>query len=462
MSSREVCRILPMARGTLTLFLALLSASCGPRETSVDGGQLGQVRLFEPADPAQSIVVFYGDAAGWSSADDAAAKRLAASGTVVAGVDLPEYLRALNSAKGPCLYLAGDAERLSRSIERRLEFAGYESPVVAGTGIGGALSLAMLKQSPPATLSAAAAIDPTSDVPTNIPLCQQPPRSVGVASAAADQKRFIAFSGRALTDGRAKEVLAKMGKTESWPHVVPLLAATSNAESLASVLALHVLPAVRAERATRTLSDLPLVEMPAEPGAPLAVVLSGDGGWRDIDKQIADDLRHRGYSVIGWDSLRYFWREKSPEALGRDLSLALATFMSQWHAKDVLLVGYSFGADVLPFAYNRLSPDLRERVREIALLGYGGHADFEIRVAGWLGAPASEGALDAAPEMAKIDPALMQCFYGREEADSACPQIARTGGQAVELQGGHHFDSHYDKIAQQIVRKFALRASAAK
>ena len=68
------------------------------------------------------------------------------------------------------------------------------------------------------------------------------------------------------------------------------------------------------------VSDLPLVELPAaHPDGMLAIVISGDGGWRDLDKTIAHDLHDQGVSVVGVDSLRYFWSVKSPAQTAHDL-----------------------------------------------------------------------------------------------------------------------------------------------
>ena len=52
----------------------------------------------------------------------------------------------------------------------------------------------------------------------------------------------------------------------------------------------------------------------------------------------------------------------------------------------MLLVGYSFGADVLPFVVNRLPADLRARVASVSLLGIDSNASFEVRVTDWVGA----------------------------------------------------------------------------
>jgi hypothetical protein len=47
---------------------------------------------------------------------------------------------------------------------------------------------------------------------------------------------------------------------------------------------------------------LPIIEIPAkQPGATLAIVISGDGGWAGIDKAIAAVLAERGIAVVGLD-----------------------------------------------------------------------------------------------------------------------------------------------------------------
>ena len=89
----------------------------------------------------------------------------------------------------------------------------------------------------------------------------------------------------------------------------------------------------------------------------MAIVYSGDGGWRDIDKDIADRLHELGMPVVGVDSLRYFWSEQRPKVAAADLAQIIAHYRIAWQRGRVILIGYSFGADVLPFLVNRLPED---------------------------------------------------------------------------------------------------------
>ena len=79
-------------------------------------------------------------------------------------------------------------------------------------------------------------------------------------------------------------------------------------EALASLIAPHLV-----QDNFASVAGLPLVELPASSQSRLmAVFFSGDGGWRDIDRTIGEHLQSMGVSVVGWDSVRYFWRRKTP------------------------------------------------------------------------------------------------------------------------------------------------------
>ncbi len=65
----------------------------------------------------------------------------------------------------------------------------------------------------------------------------------------------------------------------------------------------------------------------------MAVVISGDGGWRDLEKTIAEDLQKDGVAVLGWDSVRYFWHQKTPEQTAADLAEALDTYGTEWRTQ---------------------------------------------------------------------------------------------------------------------------------
>ncbi len=112
------------------------------------------------------------------------------------------------------------------------------------------------------------------------------------------------MTGSAPADFRA---FVETLRSSTTPPNIQLLNAGSQSEILASLIAPHLNQSVLGD-----VDGLPLVELPAEHQSRLmAVLLSGDGGWRDLDKTIADRLQSLGVSVVGWDSIRYFWGEIS-------------------------------------------------------------------------------------------------------------------------------------------------------
>ncbi|MBZ9558792.1 MULTISPECIES: virulence factor [unclassified Modicisalibacter] len=201
-----------------------------------------------------------------------------------------------------------------------------------------------------------------------------------------------------------------------------------------------------------TLATLPLTELPvAGKGDLMAVIWSGDGGWRDLDKTIGEDLQRQGIPVVGVDSLRYFWHEKTPDRIATDLAAILRHYRAAWGRSRVILVGYSFGADIMPFAVNRLPDDVKRHIVRISLLGVARDATFGIHVADKLLGHSSQDARPLLPEVSRLDLGKVQCFYGEEESDSACPSAVFDSAERIETRGGHHFDGDYAALARRIL-----------
>lgn len=198
-------------------------------------------------------------------------------------------------------------------------------------------------------------------------------------------------------------------------------------------------------------APMPVVEVPAAKHSDTVTLFySGDGGWRDLDRTIAGEMVALNYPVVGVDVLRYFWERKTPEQAAADLTATMTYYRKHWDVKSFVLAGYSFGADILPAIYNRLSAQDQDNVPLLALIALANHADFEIHVSGWLGQSGAE--LPLAPELAQIPKNKILCVYGKEEIDeTACTSLRNTEAQILELPGGHHFDEDYPKLTQKLL-----------
>ncbi|UVE16630.1 virulence factor family protein [Pseudomonas sp. LS44] len=201
---------------------------------------------------------------------------------------------------------------------------------------------------------------------------------------------------------------------------------------------------------------LPVIEVPAnKPVETVTLFYSGDGGWRDLDRGVAEQMAQRGYSVVGIDALRYFWQHKSPVQGAADISQLMKTYREQWGAKRFVLAGYSFGADVLPAFYNQLPAADQQQVDALLLLALARSGSFEIEVQGWLGKAGQEAS--TGPELNKLPTAKVLCVYGAKEAEeSGCTQ-PDAEGERLQLPGGHHFDENYPALAERLLQAVRQR-----
>ena len=146
--------------------------------------------------------------------------------------------------------------------------------------------------------------------------------------------------------------------------------------------------------------------------------------------------------VVGWNSLKYYWTPRTPEAAARrPRAHPRRTTCASGAPARVLLAGYSFGADVLPFLVNRLPPELRSRVGARRLLGLSRDATFEFHVSG-LDRRRARRVPDGARGRPAA-PAPVLCLRGEDEADSAAG-LRSPPAEVRVLPGGHHFGGGYD------------------
>ena len=182
----------------------------------------------------------------------------------------------------------------------------------------------------------------------------------------------------------------------------------------------------------------------------MAVIYSGDGGWRDLDKEIGEHLAERGVPVVGVDSLRYFWSRKQPEAIARDLAEIIESYGDRFGTDPRRTRRLLVRRGVLPFAITRLPAAVRDRVVLVSLLGLGPRVDFQIPPRAWLGDEPGDDAPPSLPELRKLDMARVQCFYGEDEDDTLCRDPALAGAEVIGTKGGHHFDGDYPALARRI------------
>jgi type IV secretory pathway VirJ component len=433
------------------------------------GEPFGRVALYSPEKPPEAVVLFLSGDGGWNLGVVDMARRLVAKGAAVAGIDTPRYLTAIGATRDHCRYLAGDLETLAHRIERELGLPTYRVPLLYGYSSGASIVYATLAQSHGTFAGGVSLGFCPGQSYRGAELCGA---GHGALAFRPGKQGEIIFEPQApLADPwvvlhgeidqvcPAAQVAEFMTRTGSatfvqLPHVGHGFGVVRNwqQEFDASLVRL-MRPASSVPAAAPAIAGLPLIEQPGTPraDAPLALMLTGDGGWAALDRGVAAVLNAQGVPVVGFSTLQYYWHARTPEESARDIERVLRHYLEAWHRDRVLLIGYSLGADVLPFIVSRLPPELRDHVQLVALLGLGAHASFEIHVADWL--RSSDGtAYATVPELARLKDTKVLCIYGSGEADDPCPQLATRGVSAERIGDGHHMGGDYAAIAAAILK----------
>jgi len=421
-------------------------------------GLFSDIRLARPAGAVRQFAMVLAAGGPTSAHERALIERLTAAGALVAVVPLAPFWPRLEAQSGKCLYAAGAFENLSRHLQASERLPTYLTPILVGADANAAVVYALLAQAPAGTFAAGLADGFCPRLALRAPLCAAnglrwkkaaagggfellPPPAASAPAAA-----WIATPEPAPATCRAQDARAF---ALSVPHGEWLVADDAGAAFAAAWRKLAAGEVALAPPPAQ-LADLPIVEVPAVgDGRRFAVLLSGDGGWAGIDERLGAAFAAQGIPVAGFDSLRYFWSARTPEGLAADLDRVIRYYAARWHRDEVILVGYSQGADVLPFALNRLPPATRASVKLTALLGPGQKASFEFHVSNWLG---PSGDLPIAPEARKLFADDTLCLYGRDEKDSLCPELAPGHARAMPFTGGHHFGGDYDVLAARILQ----------
>ena len=454
------------------LFWLLLAFSGTAGAETLSHGRFKEVQIYKPTGPVKHVVLFLSGDGGWTRGLTRMANTMVADGSLVIGIDTRDLFAVLEKDGGSCVFPDGDVENLSHWVQAYYKLPTYFTPLIVGYSAGASLAYAMLTQAPPGLFAGAVSLSFCADLDLHKPLCKGDSlrfsmrKDGGGARLIPTPKLhapWVALHGSTDEECPASEARDFVAKTQPAQYVeLPDVGHNYGHSS-------RWLPQFRAAYASilesqpqtlpappKSLEDLPVVEVPATGGKSdlFAVLLSGDGGWAGLDKEVATALAERGVPVAGIDSLRYFWRERTPDGLAQDIDRMLRYYAYGWGKKRALLIGYSQGADVMPFAVNRLPLATRSLVALTALIGISPSASFEFHVSNWLG-----GGTDGLPtkvETDKLSAADTLCIYGDDDDESLCPTIGAAHARVVTLKGGHHFGGDYQSVADLLIKQAGL------
>lgn len=215
------------------------------------------------------------------------------------------------------------------------------------------------------------------------------------------------------------------------------------------LLAVNANAMIPAINSSTTIADLPIIITKAKTDKEdkLVLFISGDGGWNSFSQKLVDSYSSNGFNVIGLNSLKYFWKKKSPQETANDIAELLNKYAGEWHKKKIIICGFSFGADVAPFIYRRLPDELKNKIILVQLISPSSFTDFEIHVMDMLGSHNSTRSMNIASEV-KLMNVPVVCYYGDQEKEQPLSGLKKADLKVVILKGDHHYAKSYPEIAK--------------
>ncbi|MGW8204671.1 AcvB/VirJ family lysyl-phosphatidylglycerol hydrolase (plasmid) [Sphingomonas bisphenolicum] len=184
---------------------------------------------------------------------------------------------------------------------------------------------------------------------------------------------------------------------------------------------------------------------PRQPRA-VALYLSGDMGFHaGLGPNVAERLTRRGIPVVTENSLRFFRTRRTPEEAGAMIAEGLRRAIAVDPKARLLLLGQSFGADIIAPSLPYVPTMLRRRIAFIALIVPGATRQ-------WRASPSeifsfNEPEEDAATAARRLSWVPLLCIHGAEEAASLCPALRQSNVTRLQLPGGHPLNHDADAVS---------------
>jgi type IV secretory pathway VirJ component len=451
---------------------------------------LGQVAAVRPRETSKihGVVLFVSGDGGWKLGVVGMARRLGAEALVV-GIPMPDWQRIAEKHAGACWYPAGELEAMAQAVEKIYKFPRYLPPVLVGYSSGATVVYGALAQAPAGSFAGGVSLGFCPDLEVRRPICSKgdwhpsfdPKKGKSLLPARPDlparadgSASWIALQGMVdqVCDFKAVErfaanlpaarviLLPKVGHgfgvTRNWGDAfdgavgsflepdsawaAPREAETPSAPNQAPEAIRHKLEAL----------GLPLVVSWPRQTELILIFLSGDGGWMELDREVAARLHRASVAVVGWNTLRYFWAARSPEEFDADLARVIEALPD---SLPVFAGGFSFGAEVVPVSLDRQAArsSPAAHLRGLVLLAPGPFATFEVSPLDWVFENDASTRFPVAAAVAHELHLPILCLEPSSGEKSGCPSKPQANLRHFRLAGSHHFGGDYSTLVEDIL-----------
>lgn len=187
---------------------------------------------------------------------------------------------------------------------------------------------------------------------------------------------------------------------------------------------------------------------------PIIFYLSGDGGFNTFSKTFAEELHKKGYDVFALNTKKYFWKKKTPFQTSKDTEKYLQSIIKSRKNKKIILIGYSYGADVSPFVYNRFNKNFQKNIQNLILIDPSQVNDFEIHLQEYITGKMEYGfsVLNEINDLQNAPFTLVVSDFDKKYFPKNKIKLKKY--RYLHLQGNHHFDGNTKMLADSLVKYF--------
>jgi len=456
-----------------TLFILFLvtgySALASSSNDSLNVPSFGKVYVYNRTTTPLNVIIMISGDNGWKSEAAGFSQTFSEMHTLVIGVDIVRYYKNLKLRKDDCYNVAADFVQLATEMEKKYDFPDYKPPLIMGYSRGAALVYGIIAQARPGTFIGGISLGFCSGIELPVMLCQ-----INGLTETVDVpgKRYLLQPDEKL--GNPWIVIqGQADKVCSYSTVSDFVSKTKNAEIIALPKIGHsfsksgefmpqwkdafnrLIERYEKEKPPKVNIDevrnLPLIITNSkiqDKEAPVALLISGDGGWYGFEQSIADNLAKRGIPTVGLDSKKYFWKRRTPEETSSDMAKALNFYGKEWGREKYVLIGYSLGAEIVPFIVNDLPEDIKSRIASAVLMSPATSTDFEIHISNMLGMGNRQNTYNTIDEIIKMQSVHTLIIFGDGEKTEIPGLLSTTSVVIRKIPGDHHYKFNLPLIMQ--------------
>ena len=201
-------------------------------------------------------------------------------------------------------------------------------------------------------------------------------------------------------------------------------------------------------------SYFPITEWNSHTDKPVILYLSGDAGFNTFSKTFSENLHQFGYDVFALNTKKYFWKKKTPLQASQDCEKFLKQITKNRRNKKIILLGFSYGADVAPFIYNRFDRNFKKNIQKLIIIGPSKVNDFEIHIKDLITGTSVHGfsVVHEINQIKNVDFTLVVSDF--EKVHFPREEITLKNYRFLHLKGDHHFGGDTKMVADSIVKYF--------